>query len=77
MNDPYGTDERDALRKTIAEFVRREITPNIDEWERAGEWWSAPKASSRRAVRAGTHHHGGARLLGGAALPRPDPLVRP
>ena len=33
---PAGT-ERDALRATGAEFVRREVAPHLQEWEDAGE----------------------------------------
>ena len=29
--------ERDALRATAAEFVRREVVPHLQEWEDAGE----------------------------------------
>ncbi|MDY7084565.1 MAG: acyl-CoA dehydrogenase family protein [Actinomycetota bacterium] len=52
MNDPYGTVERDALRKTIAEFVRREITPHLDAWARADE---LPRELHRRAAAAGLY----------------------
>ncbi|HSU03520.1 MAG TPA: acyl-CoA dehydrogenase family protein [Nocardioides sp.] len=31
------TTERDALRATAAEFVRREVAPHLQEWEDAGE----------------------------------------
>lgn len=31
------SDERDALRATAAEFVRREVTPHLQDWEDAGE----------------------------------------
>ena len=30
------TDEHKAIRKTVAQFVDKEITPHIDEWEAAG-----------------------------------------
>ena len=30
------TAERDALRATAAEFVRREVVPHLQEWEDAG-----------------------------------------
>jgi citronellyl-CoA dehydrogenase len=30
------TEEHDLLRKTVRDFVAREINPNVDEWERAG-----------------------------------------
>lgn len=37
MEHPFQTEERDAFRKTIADFVRIEITPFVDEWDEAGE----------------------------------------
>src|SRR5205085_11504929 len=30
------TDEHDQLRRTVREFVEKEINPHIDEWEKAG-----------------------------------------
>lgn len=35
--DPFDTPERRALRETCRRFVRREIVPHLDEWERAGQ----------------------------------------
>ena len=35
--DPFDTPERRALRETCRRFVRREIVPHLDEWERVGE----------------------------------------
>ncbi|OEH91830.1 acyl-CoA dehydrogenase family protein [Bacillus solimangrovi] len=35
---PYFTEEHEQLRKTIRKFVRKEVTPFIDEWEEAGEF---------------------------------------
>ena len=40
------TAERDALRATAAEFVRREVAPHLQEWEDAGE---IPRALHRTA----------------------------
>jgi citronellyl-CoA dehydrogenase len=34
---PQWTDEHEMLRRSIAEFVAREITPQTLDWERAGE----------------------------------------
>ncbi|AQA02123.1 acyl-CoA dehydrogenase [Mycobacterium sp. MS1601] len=42
--------ERDQLRKTVRSFVDREIMPNIDEWERAGE---LPRDLHHKAAAAG------------------------
>ena len=42
----WQTPELQALRATTTEFVRREVLPHQDEWERAGE---LPRELSRRA----------------------------
>ncbi len=42
--------ERDALRATAAEFVRREVAPHLQEWEDVGE---IPRALHRTAGRLG------------------------
>ena len=42
--------ERDALRATAAEFVRREVVPHLQEWEDAGE---IPRALHRTAGELG------------------------
>jgi acyl-CoA dehydrogenase len=47
---PWNTPEREQLRKTVRGFVDREITPHIDEWERAGE---LPRELHRKAADAG------------------------
>jgi acyl-CoA dehydrogenase len=46
----WTTPERDALRKTVRDFVEREILPNVDEWERSGE---LPRELHRKAGDAG------------------------
>jgi acyl-CoA dehydrogenase len=46
----WTTPERDALRKTVRDFVEREILPHVDEWERSGE---LPRALHRKAGDAG------------------------
>lgn len=46
----WTTPERDALRKTVHDFVTREILPHADEWERAGE---LPRDLHRKAGAAG------------------------
>ena len=40
------SEERDALRATATEFVRREVVPHLQEWEDAGE---IPRALHRTA----------------------------
>jgi acyl-CoA dehydrogenase len=37
MRSPFETDERVAFRKTIRDFVAREISPYADDWDEAGE----------------------------------------
>jgi acyl-CoA dehydrogenase len=37
MTDPFGTPEREALRDTVRRFVRTDVRPYQDAWERAGE----------------------------------------
>jgi acyl-CoA dehydrogenase len=44
------SDEREALRATGAEFVRREVVPHLQEWEDAGE---IPRALHRTAGELG------------------------
>ena len=46
----WNSPERDQLRKTVRSFVDREIMPNIDEWERAGE---LPRDLHHKAAAAG------------------------
>ena len=42
--------ERDALRKTVRDFVERDILPNVAEWERTGD---IPRELHRKAGEAG------------------------
>src|SRR6476659_239743 len=44
------TAEREALRATAREFVRREVAPHLQEWEDAG---SIPRELHRAAARQG------------------------
>jgi acyl-CoA dehydrogenase len=37
VTEPFDTSERRALRESAKALVRKEILPNLDEWERAGE----------------------------------------
>jgi acyl-CoA dehydrogenase len=60
--DPYRTAERTALRAATAQFVRREITPHLEDWERAGE---LPHELHRRAAQAGLYGIGFAEEHGG------------
>jgi acyl-CoA dehydrogenase len=47
---PTGHEEREALRATAAEFVRREVAPHLQEWEDAGE---IPRSLHRTAGELG------------------------
>ena len=49
MNDPVN-DQRKALRATAAEFVRREVTPHLQEWEDAQ---SVPRELHAAAAKQG------------------------
>ena len=42
--------EREALKQTAAEFVRREVAPHLEEWEAAGE---VPRELQRKAAKQG------------------------
>ncbi len=48
--DPFATPERRTLRETVRRFVRAEVLPHLDEWERAGE---VPRSLHRRAGELG------------------------
>lgn len=50
MSSPFYTDDHDLFRRTIAEFVAREITPFVDEWDEAGEF---PRDLYRKAGAVG------------------------
>ncbi len=50
MTDPWATPERAALREAAAGFVRRHVSPHLDEWEDAGE---VPRSAHRAAAAAG------------------------
>ncbi len=37
MKNPFYTPERDAFSKNLRDFVAKEIKPNADTWDEAGE----------------------------------------
>ena len=37
MKNPFDTPERVAFRKTLRDFVEKEIKPNEDAWDEVGE----------------------------------------
>jgi acyl-CoA dehydrogenase len=47
---PYDTPERRDLRATVRRFVEREVVPNLDAWEHAGE---VPRSVHKAAAAAG------------------------
>ncbi len=57
------TGERDALRATAAQFVRREVAPHLQDWEDAGE---IPRALHRTAGELGLIGVGFAEEVGGS-----------
>ena len=50
MSNPFTTPEREALRDTVRQFVKRDVAPYLDEWERAGE---LPRELHRKAGELG------------------------
>ena len=62
-NLPPFTDEHTQLRETIGRWVREEIAPHVDEWERAREF---PRELYERAARARLPR---AQVPGGARRP--------
>lgn len=50
MSSPFDTPERKALRETVRRFVREEILPHQDEWERTGD---IPRELHRKAGEIG------------------------
>ncbi len=60
--DPYSTPERVALRQAVGEFVRREIAPNLDRWEREG---ALPRELHRTAAKSGLYGIGTPEACGG------------
>lgn len=71
-DDPFETAERLALREATARFVRREIVPHLDGWERAGE---IPRELHRRAAAAGLYGIGFAEEHGGDGGDTVDTVV--
>jgi acyl-CoA dehydrogenase len=61
--DPWSTPERVALRGLARDFVAREISPNMDEWERDGE---LPRDLHRKAAGVGLLGVGFAEEVGGS-----------
>ena len=65
-HNPFLNGEHEAFRDQIARFVEREITPNIDAWEEAGE---LPRTLHKAAAEAGVLQIGYPEALGGIEVP--------
>ncbi len=61
--DPFTTEERRALRAMVRQFVEREVTPHLADWERAGE---VPRSLHERAAAAGLLGVGYSEQVGGS-----------
>jgi acyl-CoA dehydrogenase len=62
MQNPFDTDERRAFRKTVRDFVAKEITPFADEWDEAG---SIPSELHQKTAELGVFGFGIPEALGG------------
>ncbi|WP_030516324.1 acyl-CoA dehydrogenase family protein [Nocardia sp. NRRL WC-3656] len=60
--DPYRTPERLALRAAVGDFVRREVAPHLDRWEREG---ALPRELHRAAAKSGLYGIGTPEAYGG------------
>lgn len=60
--DRWAGEDAQALRATVRDFVRREVTPHVEEWESAGE---IPKELHRKAALAGLLSAGYPEEVGG------------
>ena len=70
--DPFNTPERRALRQLTRDFVTRDVLPDLDEWERAGE---IPRSLHERAATAGLLGLGFSEEVGGSGGDLIDGLV--
>ncbi|CAJ1494631.1 acyl-CoA dehydrogenase family protein [[Mycobacterium] kokjensenii] len=68
----WTTPERQALRGTVRGFVEREITPNVDEWERTGE---LPRELHRKAAEVGLLGAGFPEEVGGSGGDGADAVI--
>lgn len=62
---PYYDETHEAICDSVRAFVAREITPNVDEWEAAGE---IPRALHKTAASAGLYGLGIDEKYGGVGL---------
>lgn len=68
----FQTPQRQALRATVREFVRRDVVPHLAEWEDAGE---LPRELHRKAAAFGLLGIGFAESVGGAGGDLLDTIV--
>jgi acyl-CoA dehydrogenase len=61
--DPFGTEERRALRAMVRRFVERDVAPHLDGWEGAGE---VPRSLHLRAAELGLLGIGYPEAVGGS-----------
>lgn len=71
-DDPWQTAERVALRDTVRRFVRAEVVPHLEDWERAGE---VPRALHATAGELGLLGIGFAPEVGGSGGDLRDVVV--
>ena len=71
------TEEHQQLRRTVRDFVEKEINPHVDEWERDGRVSGArgvqeggPARPARRQQARGVRRHGPRLLVSDGASPR-------
>lgn len=69
---PFYTEDHAAFREQIRRFVEREIAPNIERWEAAGE---LPRELHRRAAEAGLLQIGFPAAYGGVEVPDPFYMI--
>jgi len=62
-DDPFGTEERRALRAMVRRFVERDVAPHLAGWERAGE---VPRSLHERAAELGLLGIGYPESVGGS-----------
>ncbi|MGH3391630.1 MAG: acyl-CoA dehydrogenase family protein [Actinomadura sp.] len=69
---PWDTPERLALRALVRDFTRREIVPNIGEWEHAG---AVPRSLHAKAAELGLLGAGYPESAGGGGGNALDPML--
>jgi acyl-CoA dehydrogenase len=72
LTDPYGTQERRALRDSVGTFMSRDVLPHLDAWEEAGE---IPRGLHRTASAAGLLGVGFDESVGGSGGDAVDALI--